>query len=93
MRLLDEPKASIEQLCEHIRGPDYPTEAEIVTPRAEILKMYESGRGSIRMRAVYRVEDGDIVVTALPHQFRGQGAGADCRADAGQEAADGRRPA
>ncbi|MGS7253409.1 DNA topoisomerase IV subunit A [Pseudomonas sp. SK] len=71
VRLLDEPKASIEQLCEHIQGPDYPTEAEIVTPRAEILKMYESGRGSIRMRAVYRVEDGDIVVTALPHQVSG----------------------
>ncbi|MCE0849661.1 DNA topoisomerase IV subunit A [Pseudomonas asiatica] len=71
VRLLDEPKATIEQLCEHIQGPDYPTEAEIVTPRAEILKMYESGRGSIRMRGVYRVEDGDIVVTALPHQVSG----------------------
>ncbi|MDQ2487012.1 DNA topoisomerase IV subunit A [Pseudomonas putida] len=71
VRLLDEPKAAIEQLCEHIQGPDYPTEAEIITPRAEILKMYESGRGSIRMRAVYRVEDGDIVVTALPHQVSG----------------------
>ncbi|MCT8164675.1 MULTISPECIES: DNA topoisomerase IV subunit A [unclassified Pseudomonas] len=71
VRLLDEPKATLEQLCEHIQGPDYPTEAEIVTPRAEILKMYESGRGSIRMRAVYRVEDGDIVVTALPHQVSG----------------------
>lgn len=71
VRLLDEPKATIEQLCEHIQGPDYPTEAEIVTPRADILKMYESGRGSIRMRAVYRVEDGDIVVTALPHQVSG----------------------
>ncbi|MCE0780446.1 DNA topoisomerase IV subunit A [Pseudomonas sp. NMI542_15] len=71
VRLLDEPKATIEQLCEHIQGPDYPTEAEIITPRSEILKMYESGRGSIRMRAVYRVEDGDIVVTALPHQVSG----------------------
>ncbi|WP_095116443.1 DNA topoisomerase IV subunit A [Pseudomonas sp. Irchel 3F3] len=71
VRLLDEPRATIEQLCEHIQGPDYPTEAEIITPRAEILKMYESGRGSIRMRAVYRVEDGDIVVTALPHQVSG----------------------
>lgn len=52
-------------------GPDYPTEAEIVTPRADILKIYETGKGSIRMRAVYRVEDGDIVVTALPHQVSG----------------------
>ncbi|MFJ4345849.1 DNA topoisomerase IV subunit A [Pseudomonas sp. NPDC089401] len=71
VRLLDEPKATIEQLCEHIQGPDYPTEAEIITPRAEIQKIYETGRGSIRMRAVYRVEDGDIVVTALPHQVSG----------------------
>ncbi|NIE76889.1 DNA topoisomerase IV subunit A [Pantoea sp. Tr-811] len=71
VRLLDEPKATIEQLCEHIQGPDYPTEAEIVTPRAEIQKIYETGRGSIRMRAVYRVEDGDVVVTALPHQVSG----------------------
>ncbi|KXG82839.1 MULTISPECIES: DNA topoisomerase IV subunit A [Pseudomonas] len=71
VRLLDEPKATIEQLCEHIQGPDYPTEAEIVTPRADILKLYETGKGSIRMRAVYRVEDGDIIVTALPHQVSG----------------------
>jgi topoisomerase IV subunit A len=71
VRLLDEPKATIEQLCEHIQGPDYPTEAEIITPRAEIQKIYESGRGSIRMRALYRVEDGDVVVTALPHQVSG----------------------
>nr|WP_314491862.1 DNA topoisomerase IV subunit A [uncultured Pseudomonas sp.] len=71
VRLLDEPKATVEQLCEHIQGPDYPTEAEIITPRADLLKLYESGRGSIRMRAVYRVEDGDIVVTALPHQVSG----------------------
>jgi len=71
VRLLDEPKATIEQLCEHIQGPDYPTEAEIITPRAELQKLYETGKGSIRMRAVFRVEDGDIVVTALPHQVSG----------------------
>ncbi len=71
VRLLDEPKATVEQLCEHVQGPDYPTEAEIVTPRADLLKIYETGRGSVRMRAVYRVEDGDIVVTALPHQVSG----------------------
>ncbi|MEG0862066.1 MAG: DNA topoisomerase IV subunit A [Pseudomonas sp.] len=71
VRLLDEPKATVEQLCEHIQGPDYPTEAEIITPRSELLKIYESGRGSVRMRAVYRIEDGDVVVTALPHQVSG----------------------
>jgi len=71
VRLLDEPGATVEQLCEHVQGPDYPTEAEIVTPRADLLKIYETGRGSVRMRAVYRVEDGDIVVTSLPHQVSG----------------------
>ena len=71
VRLLDEPKATVEQLCEHIQGPDYPTEAEIITPRADLLKMYETGKGSVRMRAVYQIEDGDIIVTALPHQVSG----------------------
>ncbi|MEX5571873.1 DNA topoisomerase IV subunit A [Pseudomonas lijiangensis] len=71
VHLLDDPKASIEDLCVHVKGPDYPTEAEIITPQADLLKIYETGRGSVRMRAVYRVEDGDIVVTALPHQVSG----------------------
>ncbi|MDC7823571.1 DNA topoisomerase IV subunit A [Pseudomonas sp. BLCC-B13] len=71
VRLLDEPSATVEQLCEHILGPDFPTEAEVITPKADLLKIYETGRGSVRMRAVYRVEDGDIVVTALPHQVSG----------------------
>ncbi len=71
VRLLDEPKATVAQLCEHVPGPDFPTEAEIVTPRAELLKIYETGRGSVRMRALYRVEDGDVVITALPHQVSG----------------------
>jgi topoisomerase IV subunit A len=71
IRLLDEPSATVEQLCEHILGPDYPTEAEIITPRADLLKIYQTGKGSVRMRAVYRVEDGDVVVTSLPHQVSG----------------------
>lgn len=71
IRLLDQPDATVEQLCEHVLGPDYPTEAEIITPRADLLKIYQTGKGSVRMRAVYRVEDGDIVVTALPHQVSG----------------------
>ncbi|AKF44170.1 DNA topoisomerase IV subunit A [Pseudomonas fragariae (ex Marin et al. 2024)] len=71
VRLLDDPKATVAELCEHILGPDYPTEAEIITPRADLLKIYETGRGSVRMRAVYRIEDGDIIVTALPHQVSG----------------------
>jgi len=71
VRLLDDPKTTVEELCEHVQGPDYPTEAEIITQRADLLKIYETGRGSVRMRAVYRVEDGDIVVTSLPHQVSG----------------------
>lgn len=71
VRLLDQPDATVEQLCEHVLGPDFPTEAEVITPRSDLLKIYETGKGSVRMRAVYRIEDGDIVVTALPHQVSG----------------------
>ena len=71
IRLLDEPKADISVLCEHVQGPDYPTEAEIITPRADIQRMYETGNGSIRMRAIYEREDGDVIITALPHQVSG----------------------
>jgi topoisomerase-4 subunit A len=71
LHLLDKPKATTEELCEHVLGPDYPTEAEIITPRADIKKIYESGRGSIKMRAIYQKEQGDIVITALPHQVSG----------------------
>lgn len=71
LRLLDDPDATVEQLCEHIQGPDYPTEAEIITPRAEIVRMYQTGTGSIRMRARYERDNGDIVITALPHQVSG----------------------
>ena len=68
IRLLDDPDATVADLCEHVRGPDYPTKAEIITSRNELLAMYESGSGSIRARAVYAHEDGNIVITALPHQ-------------------------
>jgi topoisomerase IV subunit A len=68
IRLLEDPDATIADLCEHVRGPDYPTEAEIITPRSELLAMYHSGGGSIRARAIYQREDSNIVITALPHQ-------------------------
>ncbi|MDQ2076496.1 DNA topoisomerase IV subunit A [Marinimicrobium sp. ABcell2] len=73
VHLLDNPKATTEELCEHVRGPDMPTEAEIITPRADLIKMYETGRGSLRMRALWQLEkdSGDIVVSALPHQASG----------------------
>ena len=71
IRLLEQPKSTLEELCEHIKGPDYPTEAEIITPREELLKIYQTGGGSIRMRAHYEREQGDVVITALPHQVSG----------------------
>jgi topoisomerase-4 subunit A len=71
IRLLDDPDSALEQLLEHIQGPDYPTDAEIVTSRDDIRKMYLNGGGSIRMRARYEVEDGNIVITALPYQVSG----------------------
>ncbi len=68
IRLLEKKSASVAELCEHIQGPDFPTGGEIVTPREEILKLYESGHGSIRQRAVWEREGEEVIVTALPHQ-------------------------
>ena len=68
IRLLDDPAATVADLCEHVLGPDYPTSAEIITPRKDLLAIYETGGGSLRARAVYVREDGNIVITALPHQ-------------------------
>ena len=68
IHLLDQPQASVRELCEHIQGPDFPTEAEIISSREDIISAYQTGRGSVRMRAVWTREDGDIVITALPHQ-------------------------
>jgi topoisomerase IV subunit A len=68
IRLLDDPDATVADLFEHVRGPDYPTKAEIITPRGELLAMYQNGTGSVRARAVYQREESNIVITALPHQ-------------------------
>lgn len=69
--LLDQPGSSLDSLLELVQGPDFPTEAEIITPRDEIRKIYQNGRGSVRMRAVWKKEDGSAVITALPHQVSG----------------------
>lgn len=71
VHLLDHPNAKLESLCNYVKGPDFPTQAEIVTPPEEILNLYTTGNGSLRMRAVYTKEDGDIIITALPHQTSG----------------------
>ncbi|MBD7922788.1 DNA topoisomerase IV subunit A [Xanthomonas sp. CFBP 8703] len=68
IRLLDDPDASVADLCEHVRGPDYPTTAEIITPAADLRAIYETGHGSVRARATFQKEHANIVVTALPYQ-------------------------
>ena len=69
--LLDKARSPLSEILKCVKGPDYPTEAEIITPKDELKTMYETGNGSIRMRAVYEKEDGDIIITALPHQVSG----------------------
>ena len=71
LHLLDNPKADVSELTHFIKGPDFPSDAEIITPQADILNAYETGRGAVKMRAVWDREDGDIIVTALPFQASG----------------------
>jgi topoisomerase-4 subunit A len=71
IELIDSPKATIKDLCKHIKGPDFPTEAEIITPAKELQEVYQTGRGALRVRAAYRIEDGAIVIHALPYQVSG----------------------
>lgn len=69
--LLDNPKSTLSDLMTHIQGPDYTTSAEIITSPNDIAKIYETGRGSIRMRAVWHKKEGNIIITDLPHQVSG----------------------
>ncbi|MCP4297989.1 MAG: DNA topoisomerase IV subunit A [Proteobacteria bacterium] len=71
IHLLDNPKSTVEDIFLYIQGPDLPTDAEIITPKNDLLKLYKKGAGSLRMRAVYMRENGDIVISALPHQVSG----------------------
>lgn len=68
VRLLEQPKATVAELCEHIQAPDFPTGGEIISSRADLLALYESGNGAVRQRAVWEREGEEIIVTALPHQ-------------------------
>ena len=72
IRLLDHSRTSLDDLCDHVKGPDFPTGGEIVTPQAEIRDIYRTGYGSIRQRAVWVDENGDIAITALPYQVSGE---------------------
>jgi len=70
--LLDEPDSTLGDLCKKVKGPDFPTGGEIITPASEIRQMYKTGNGSVRARAVYEIEDGEVVITQLPYQVSGE---------------------
>ena len=69
--LLDDPDLTTRKLMAHVKGPDLPTGGEIVSPRADLVQMYDTGNGSFRARATYEIEDGEIVIDALPFQVSG----------------------
>lgn len=71
VQLLEKSSSSLEDICESLPGPDFPTQAEIITPKADLLETYRTGTGSVRARAVYIHEEEDIVITALPYQVSG----------------------
>ena len=71
IHLIDSPKATVAALMKHIKGPDYPTGGELVSPREDIKQIYATGNGTLRLRAAYKVENGDIIITSLPHQISG----------------------
>lgn len=68
VHLIDHPDADVEKLCEFIQGPDYPGGAEIISSRRDLIDIYRTGCGSVRMRASWNTENGDIVITRMPHQ-------------------------
>ncbi|MDE1884368.1 MAG: DNA topoisomerase IV subunit A [Xanthomonadaceae bacterium] len=72
IHLLDAPEASVAELCRHVKGPDFPTRAEIITPKRDLHALYATGNGSVRCRAVYKHENGNVVITALPYQVSGE---------------------
>lgn len=71
LHLLDNPKAHLEDILQWIKGPDFPTQAEIITSPSAIAHLYKTGGGSVRMRAIYTIEDHNVVITALPYQVSG----------------------
>jgi len=71
IHLLDKPKATVADLCKYIKGPDYPTGGEIVTPQAELVDIYKSGNGTLKLRASYEKEDLQLIIHELPYQVSG----------------------
>jgi topoisomerase-4 subunit A len=71
IHLIDNPKANVAALMKHIKGPDFPTGGELVSSRADIKQIYNTGSGTLRLRASYKRENGDIIIDTLPHQVSG----------------------
>ncbi len=71
VHLIDNPKATVAQMMKHIKGPDFPTGGELVSPKSEIRDIYGTGSGTLRLRAAYKVEGSDIIITSLPYQISG----------------------
>ena len=71
IHLIDNPKATVAQLMKHVKGPDFPTGGELVSSPQDIKEIYTTGGGTLRLRAAYKLEGSDIVVTSLPHQISG----------------------
>ncbi len=71
VHLIDNPKATATQLMTHIKGPDFPTGGELVSPASDIKEIYTTGNGTLRLRASYKMEGNDVVITSLPHQISG----------------------
>ncbi len=71
IHLIDNPQATVAHLMKHIKGPDFPTGGELVSPRADIKQIYTKGNGTLRLRASYKQENGDIIIHALPYQISG----------------------
>ncbi len=71
VHMIDSPKAGVADLMKFIKGPDFPTGGELVSPKSDIRQIYTSGNGTLRLRASYKIEDGDIIITALPYQISG----------------------
>ena len=70
IELLKNPDLTVAELMQWVKGPDYPTDAEIITPYEDLLAMYETGSGSVKLRATYKVENGNIIIESLPYRVQ-----------------------
>ncbi len=68
LAVIDNPELTAGELADIIQGPDYPTYGELITPKQNLQSMYETGNGSVKLRATYQIEDKQIVINSLPYQ-------------------------